>query len=469
MPHALSLQIGSTTNIPLSTADSSPTTTGALLLDYVPQAAALSVTGQGVEVYASEKQLVTESVRLWLYAASGAALQAKIANIERFIENMTRRQSTRSGDRGYLYIQMSSDAEVWRSEIVSARLQMGDDTLRLWGNNGAEVMLIVTRRPFWETVDEVELPLDNSSAGGKATGGVTIYNHDDATTGHDNWVEVAAADVVGNLPAPLRLKITNTSGSTLLTNYFYQAVNAHFAPTTFAHVVEGEGAYGTSTVADANSSGTSGFGRASWVGAINHNLYLMGWTIANAKLIQTAGGFFRVLARFANTPPTGIELRLSVKADPPPALLTTLWQGPKMTATGNKLQDLGVLQLPPGASSQNHGDIGLLLTAEYGGTGQLDVDFLHFTPANSTRTIKQAGFELLAGDAVINDGSEKRVYMLKSATSTEFNIFESYDSALYVWPNQDQRIILLHDEGAAMVIARTWLVEAWYRPRRNTL
>jgi hypothetical protein len=156
LPHALSLQIGST-NIPLSTADSSPTTTGALLLDYVPQAAALSVTGQGVEVYASEKQLVTESVRLWLYAASGAALQAKIANIERFIENMTRRQSTRSGDRGYLYIQMSSDAEVWRSEIVSARLQMGDDTLRLWGNNGAEVLLIVTRRPFWETVDEVEI------------------------------------------------------------------------------------------------------------------------------------------------------------------------------------------------------------------------------------------------------------------------------------------------------------------------
>jgi hypothetical protein len=387
LPHALSLQIGST-NIPLSTADSSPTTTGALLLDYVPQAAALSVTGQGVEVYASEKQLVTESVRLWLYAASGAALQAKIANIERFIENMTRRQSTRSGDRGYLYIQMSSDAEVWRSEIVSARLQMGDDTLRLWGNNGAEVLLIVTRRPFWETVAEVAIPLDNTSAGAKTTSGVTIYNHDDATTGHDNWVEVAAADVVGNLPAPLRLRLTNNTGGNVGCRNFYQASNAHFAPTTFAHVIEGESMAGITQVVDSASS-AGYFGRATWTTLIAHSVDMFKWPLSSAVLDAAAGGFFRVMVRFASTPPTGIELQLHVKTTL--AQVFSLWSGPKITATGNKLQDLGVLQLPPGASSQNHGDIGLLLTAEYGGTGQLDVDFLHFTPANSTRTIKQAG------------------------------------------------------------------------------
>ena len=464
--HVLSLQIGST-NIPLSSADASPTTTGARLLDYVPQAAALNVTGRGTEVYDSEKQLVTESVRMWLYAASGAALQTKIGNIERFLEEIARRQRTRSGDRGYLYIQMSSDTEVWRSEVVSARLQMGDDALRLWGNSGVEVLLIVTRRPFWETVTERELPLDNSSAGAKATGGVTIYNHDDATTGHDNWVTVAAADVAGNLPAPLRLVMTNTSGATLNSNYFYQAVNAFYAPTSFAHVMEGEGAYGTSTEVDANSSGGN-FGRAPWTGAIDHTLNLIGWTIDNAKLIQTAGGFFRVLVRFANVPPSGIEFQLHVRAVPPPDLLTTLWSGPKMTSTGDKLQDLGVVQLPPGIPSANHADVGLLLTAAYGSTNQLDVDFIQLTPADSTRKFKQAGYALLNGDQVINDGQDERVYMVDSATGTQINIYAAYNGVLHVWPNRDQRLILLFDEGG-MVISRTWTVRAYYRPRRNSL
>ena len=466
MPHALSLQIGSTTNIPLSTADSSPTTTGALLLDYVPQAAALSVTGQGVEVYASEKQLVTESVRLWLYAASGAALQAKIANIERFIENMTRRQSTRSGDRGYLYIQMSSDAEVWRSEIVSARLQMGDDTLRLWGNNGAEVLLIVTRRPYWETVAEVAIPLDNTSAGAKTTSGVTIYNHDDATTGHDNWVAVAAADVVGNLPAPLRLRLTNNTGGNVGYRNFYQASNAHFAPTTFAHVIEGESMSGITQVADSASS-AGYFGRATWTTLIAHSVDMFKWPLSSAVLDAAAGGFFRVLVRFASTPPTGIELQLHVKTTL--AQVLSLWSGPKITAASALLQDLGIVQIPPGVTAGTYYDLLLVLTAEYTGTSQLDIDFVQITPADSSRWFRQIGYLIPDGDSIENNGPEERVYEIDAATGKQSYLYENYNSVLYAWPNLDQRLYFLHDTSPGMPIANTWSVQAWYRPRRNTL
>jgi len=458
-PHVLSLQIGAT-NIPLSATD-------ALLLDYVPQTAALSVTGQGTEVYESERQLVTESVRLWLYAATGALVQAKIAAIERFSEDVARRQRTRSGDRGYLYIQISSDTETWRSEIVSASVQAGYDGLRHWANNGVEVLLILTRRPYWETVAERELPLDNTSVGAKATGGVIIYNHDDATTGHDNWVTVAAVDVAGNLPAPLRLRLTNNTGGNVGSRNFYQASNAHFAPATFAHVIEGESMAWITQVVDSNSS-AGYFGRATWTTLIAHAVDMFKWPLSSAVLTAAAGGFFRVLVRFANTPPTGIELQLHVKTSISP--IFALWSGPKVTATGTLLQDMGVVQLPPGVAAGTYYDLLLVLTGEFTGTSQLDIDFLHLTPADSSRWFRQIGYQIPNLDAVENNGPEERVYEIDAGTGQLSYLYEVYNSTIYAWPNREQRLYFLHDgDTGGMNIAQTWSVRAWYRPRRNTL
>jgi hypothetical protein len=361
---------------------------------------------------------------------------------------------------------MSSDAEVWRSEIVSARLQMGDDTLRLWGNNGAEVLLIVTRRPFWETVAEVAIPLDNTSAGAKTTSGVTIYNHDDATTGHDNWVAVAAADVVGNLPAPLRLRLTNNTGGSVGCRNFYQASNAHFAPTTFAHVIEGESMAGIPQVADSASS-AGYFGRATWTTLIAHSVDMFKWPLSSAVLDAAAGGFFRVMVRFANTPPSGIEMQMHVKTSISP--IFSLWDGPKMTSTDTKLQDLGIVQIPPGVTAGTYYELLLVLTAEYTGTSQLDIDFVQITPADSTRWFRQIGYLIPDGDSIENNGPEERVYEIDAATGQQSYLYENYNSVLYAWPNLDQRLYFLHDTSPGMPIANTWSVQAWYRPRRNTL
>lgn len=457
-PHVLSLQIGAT-NIPLSATD-------ALLLDYVPQTAALSVTGQGTEIYESERQLVTESVRLWLYAATGALVQAKIATIERFVEETARRQRTRTGDRGYLYIQMSSDTESWRSEIVSARLQAGDDGLRHWANNGVEVLLILTRRPYWETVAEKELPLDNTSAGGPATGGVTIYNHDDGDSGHDNWVDVAAADVAGNLPSPLRLRMTNNTGANIGYRNVWQASNAHFAPATFAHVVEGESMVGITQVADGGSSGGY-YGRATWTTLIQHAVDLYKWQLPSSLLTAAAGGHFRVLVRFANAPPTGIELQMHVKTTPSPSF--SLWDGPKFTPTGNLLQDCGIVQLPPGATGGTYYDLNLVISAEYTGTSQLDIDFVQLTPADSTRWFRQIGYQLPPNESIENNGPDNRVYNLFYPGGEQAYLYEAYSAVLHIWPNRAQRLVFLFDEATGMNVNRTSLIRAWYRPRRSTL
>lgn len=453
----LSLGLGSAT-IPLYLS-------GALVLDYMPQSAALGTVGQGQEIYEVERQPVTETVRLWLYGESPAAVQSLIGSIERWAEGVHRRQRTRTGERGYLLQQVRSDTEMWRSEVLAARLQPADENLRRWGS-GVEVLLFVTRRPFWETVAERELPLDNTSAGGPATGGVTIYNHDDATTGHDNWVDVAAVDVAGNLPAPLRLRMTNNSGANIGYRNFWQANNSHYSPATFVHVIEGESMVGVTQVADGGSSGGY-YGRASWTTLIQHVVDLYKWQLPSSLLTAAAGGFFRVLVRFANTPPSGMEFQLHIKTVPSP--IFSLWDGPKFTASGALLQDCGIVQLPPGATGGSYYDLNLVLSGEYTGTSQLDIDFVQLTPADSTRWFKQIGYQIPPNDAIENNGPEDRVYEIDAATGQQSYLYEAYSAALHVWPSRDQRLFFLFDEASTMNISRSSSIRAWYRPRRSTL
>jgi len=58
--------------------------------------------------------------------------------------------------------------------------------------------------------EEVALPLSNSSGSGM-TNGLTLFNHDDSSLGHDNWFEVNL-QAIGNLSQiPLRLELKNTT------------------------------------------------------------------------------------------------------------------------------------------------------------------------------------------------------------------------------------------------------------------
>jgi hypothetical protein len=63
--------------------------------------------------------------------------------------------------------------------------------------------------------DELPVPLSNTSGSGLVSG-ITLYNHDDAAIGHDNWFDVNL-QAIGNLwPLPLRVEVkTPTSGEPL--------------------------------------------------------------------------------------------------------------------------------------------------------------------------------------------------------------------------------------------------------------
>lgn len=446
---------------------------GVYLISYTPSAPQLQMVSTVGDIFDIEHMLVTETIHIHIYGAS-SVVQSKIQEIERFIARVEHRQRLRSGDRGYLWLQLDSETNTWQSEVLSARLEINEGELHYLtaSDGGIDATLVLTRRPWWEERNVQELPLYNTSVSSKTTGGVAIYNHDDATTAHDNWVDIAAADVIGNVPSPLTITMANSNGIGLWTSNFYQTNNVFHSPTTydlstFAHIIEGESANGIASIADSASSGGY-YGQGVWSGSIGHYVHLFVWDLSPSFLAAAAGDFFRVLCRFASTPPSGIELQLHLKF-PSGSPTTTLWEGPKMTATGRLLQDLGIVQLPPGIPSDFHDSLSLILSAKYTGSGQLNVDFLQLTPANSTRWFKQSSYQIEANDQIINDGPVNRVYGLDATTGYQWNIFEVYSGVLYVWPNQNQRLIFLHDEATTMNISRTWTVRAYYRPRRLTI
>lgn len=428
------------------------------------QAATVAASLYGGEVGQPRYENVTESVDLFLKAASVAALQALVQSIEAMLQKAHRRQRLRVGERVFLQLQLDGEAQSWRSEILTGRLVVVEDGLELWPNRALTAQLIVQRRPFWEGA-EVELQLSTSTLSA-ATGGRTIYNHDDSGSGHDNWVQIASSQVGGVLPAPVRLEMRNTAGATVYVNGVHLAVDA-FGDPAFGHVVEGESRSSGGTVtADGNSSGGS-YNSLSIPGAAE-----MVFSLA-ASLVQNSGGrYWRLLARLplvsGNVYLTPI-LRNSAGRE--------VWRGAEVLVTylvtDLGIKDWGAVPLPPVDLGATAGGLQLVLSVRYtgAGTGNLQLDFVQLTPTEYVRRLRLGGTTLAANDVVVDDGIEDRCWCELSSVRQPAGAVEG--APLMVWPGRTQRLFVLFDEvnggPVESVIGRTLSVRAYYRPRRLTV
>lgn len=67
--------------------------------------------------------------------------------------------------------------------------------------------------------DEVALPISNTSASG-ITNGLTLYNHDDASLGHDNWFDIDLLAIGNLVQLPLRLELKNMTSAEPLADFW---------------------------------------------------------------------------------------------------------------------------------------------------------------------------------------------------------------------------------------------------------
>lgn len=451
--HVLSLTDGTTT---INLAD----LTNTLTTKYTPataetdELAALKL-GDGGELTRVDLRNVTETVELLLMATTKPNLQALINSIEAMLFTARWRQKEKVGPRVYIQLQVDGEAQTWRSEVLSGRLAPDEEALTLWPNVKAAARLHITRRYYWEG-SEVELQLSTSNQSA-ATGGRTIKNHDDSGTGDDNWVQIAADQVKGTLPTPVRLTLTNVSGAAQGYRDIYLATNAFADPANFVHMIEGEAATtGLSSSADASCS-NGATGTVTWSGSTEAR-----WTIPAATVQDGGGRFFRLLARFSGVSGAFYAKPMLRDANG----LIDLYTGcdEVYITSATPLIDLGEVPLPPVAGDASWTALTLILKLRATSSTTIGLDFIQLTPKDSLCHLVQRGYDIANNGVITVDGPGEMVHAGGATLYTPIGF------PLFLFPGRLQRLLILENEGVvAPAIANSFSVRAYVRPRRLTV
>lgn len=423
-----------------------------MLLNYEPKAPKRAPDGY---------EDVTETIELLAHnnALSYTAVGV-LREIERYLALGAEYQRTGVGEPTYLRYKTATDSAVWRSEILMADVGLGDDAMKVWAQGQIVLRLTVTRRWFWEAADKVQIPLSNGN-GSLTTSGLTVWNHNDGGTGHDNWASVGNDTIY--LPAPLELRLKNNSGGSRTYHNFYLCVQGWAGYS----MIEGEDALsGATAEASSGASGPSAqVGRVTGgVGTQASHYQLTGATGARA------GMNFHLLARCAQISKSCF-VRAELWSDTGSVILDRSAEVWLAGGDHEHIQYFGTIQLP--ARGAAWGNLRLVLNWRFLESTTVDVDFinLHLAAPGHFRHLRQMGMAASNNWEVIDysDGGGRNGAPLTKLTdgTTDYPVFDVNDQPLYISASTDV-IHILHD-GVGMTPNWTISARAWYRPRRLTV
>ena len=364
-----------------------------------------------------------------------------------------RYQRTGMGSRVYCEFLATDDeagdyGEAWRSEVLSGRVLVDDGSFRLGLQLEGDFLLsriIWTRRYYWEGA-LVELALSNQH--GTGLGGVTVYDHDDAE--HDNTLDIDAADVEGDLPAPCELQFENTYDSYTAAYAIYIAHNVDSDPANLAHMLPG----GTTAACGLTET------------------WLKTWTLDSALLQACGGNVFHLLAPIDGLYSTA-WLKWNLDFGP-----TTIWSSGWFNLTtflgGEILADTGSIRLPPRrmVDTGTPYPLELLLWGKDSGgfTAAIDIAFVQLSATDSWRVLQPAGYGIDQGVRLVDDPIEGTLYTEGWSDPGRTYHYTTLGDPIMLRPGRDQRLYILHGENAwNYTEARTLEVRAWYRARRLVL
>lgn len=409
---------------------------------------------------------ITDTIELQASGASTTAMQTTLETLEQMLLKVRLRRKTNRGPRIYLQIQPISDATLWQSEILAWSLPPSQGALAYWINAKMEVRLIVERRPYWESATLTELNIKSQNNATAGTGGRPVHNRKDGIGG--NYVEIASSQIDGSLPAPVKVQLTNTSGSFQNYRNIHLATNSQSDPVNFTHFIDCEtlasGSAGSSVTSGSANAG--GYATVTFTGAAT-----LKWTLSSTLLAKSAGRSFRLLARFvgySTAAPIYAEPRImddgGLADIPPIGDKVTL---PVLAASPYALVDLGSLFLPPGGYNTIWAPQLLALKLYSSISQTVAIDYIQLTPTESYRKLVQTGQQIANNDSIVDDGIERQTYALEGGLASPF--YAPQGEPLMIFPGQTNRIYILHDTGMSSPLTNTFSVRLWYRPRRNSL
>lgn len=409
------------------------------------------------DAQAEAPESIADVINVLIQAASGAALQTAVRTIERLLQAAARRARTGLGPRVFVNVQWDGEATgPWRSEIYGGRLDL-EEAPNQWGRLKVTGALGLTRAPWWEGPEtELQISANGQSA---ATGGRTLTNN-----GTANWFEIAAAQVAGSLPSPMRLQVANAVAGDVSWNTFYWGLNSFGAPSTFGGVLQGEdqvAGFGT----DQSSSEASG-GFYNTVSVTTTGAWRNAWLLPTA-MTAAGGRWFRMILRAF--PSLGAQMKLRAAIFDASGL-NTLWQGQEVTWNGGlDLIDLGAAPIPPGEWGSGYGQVQLRLFSQVvSGTYGLAIDYLALLGTDGLRVGKTPGMVWANGSIVMVDEIEGVAY--GQAGGVRYPYLTVSGKPLLLEPATTQRVVQLAALGTFTGSRdHTYTVRAYYRPRRATL
>jgi hypothetical protein len=388
-------------------------------------------------------------------------------SLHKLIDAARRYQRDRVGNPVYVKFRKDTGESYYRSEILDARVDMEDDSLQSPGPYDAgyiQLEITWTRRYFWEAESWTSVSLTNGS--GTSSSGVVVFNHDDADANHDNYVQIAAAGITGDLPAPPRLVLAGTVLGSPPVNRIFVTLNAFSTPASLAHVVE---AAGGAAQAAATASGGS-FRRIAPLAPVESGMHTI-----TTEMNYLLGGWVRILGRWHTQPTSTQRFRLAVYDQ---STTNMIWQGPVITPdTSSELQDLGIVQLPPlnaGLDSLS-GSIHVLGLRGYdSASGDSDIDFFLIGVVDGyrvyTRMSTSAAVGLTTSNVLVDNMADKYLYAEASLDAGSRYMNYTASGQMLLYPGQVQRLYFAWEDASYnWAISDTITVQLHYRPRRLAL
>ena len=307
--------------------------------------------------------------------------------------------------------------------------------------------------------DEVALPLSNSSGVG-VTNGLTLYNHDDPTLGHDNWFEVNLLAIGNHWQLPLRLELKNTTSGEPLADFWLGSMALPESGTLPNLVFEAENGVGGTQVTDAGAS-SGKYCRYDWSGSGWHDL--ASWTISAVDGSRLQGFSLLPLLRFISAPTeAGLKLRWELLVEGTP-----VWLGPASDLElGQTSLRMNPMMIPWGDLPLRSFAMGhqLVLQAFHIGTGahRLELDDFLLLPQQTFGAYHAIG-ALKQNASLIDDQMRQAVW--SESGGLELTPHLRVGPGHHLQPGSLQRFYCCQREaGGAAPIARTLSVRAWYRP-----
>jgi hypothetical protein len=415
---------------------------------------------------------ISDQFQVRIEGISGADVKSKINAIRLAFEHAKDHKDDALA--AYLYYDVDDSGDAWMTKLTGGKVLYDSRLESTWRHNQVVVTIIVGHNPYWDAQDEVQVPLSNGN-GTNNISGLKIYNCNDGAGAspnhHDNYVEVQAKDVLGDLPGATRLEITNVYATGKL---FALWIGQDWTnPGSTQLWIEGEesGIPGTD-IYDISCS-LSYYEQYSLASGAEASMF--SFLLSAGDFDKYAGRYFKVLARFLATIPTNVKLRIKLiyktGVD-----ATTIWQTGQFmldTSRSYQIRDLFTMRLPPWLIGQTElMNLTFIITGQQSTGSPIDVnlDFIQITPLDGWRMLECIGYGVAQNERMVDDGFT-RTKWVDDGVDAKAGIVLGYGNQIELYPGKTQRIYFLMEAAAANTaeIDRTVTIKLFYRPRRQTL